>query len=118
MSAEVPALEPSADAMEETIEIVPIEESGQEELPPKPEIPGVSQTKPAAEIELDQEYELVLTPEPETVLPEESEPAATAGPVKPPPLNGSQVLASDQFLADLANEIDQLGIGELTPSFS
>src|SRR6202007_1159630 len=32
--------------------------------------------------------------------------------------NGSQVLASDQFLADLANEIDQLGIGELTPSFS
>jgi tetratricopeptide (TPR) repeat protein len=118
MSAEVPALEPSADAMEETIEIVPIEESGQEELPPKPEIPGVSQPKPAAEIELDQEYELVLTPEPETVLPEESEPAATAGPVKPAPPNGSQVLASDQFLADLANEIDQLGIGELTPSFS
>jgi tetratricopeptide (TPR) repeat protein len=27
-------------------------------------------------------------------------------------------LASDQFLADLANEIDQLGIGELSPEFS
>ena len=33
----------------------------------------------------------------------------------PPPGNS---FASDQFLADLANEIDQLGIGELTPGFS
>jgi pilus assembly protein FimV len=117
MSAEVPALE-SADAMEETIEIIPIEESGQEELPPKPEIPAVSQPEPAAEIELDQEYELILTPEPETEQPEQSEPAATVEPAEPAALGGSQVLASDQFLADLANEIDQLGIGELTPSFS
>jgi tetratricopeptide (TPR) repeat protein len=118
MSAELPAPESSADAAEETIEIIPIEESGKDELPPKPEIPAVSKPEPAAEIELDQEYELVLTPEPETELPEEPEPAATAGPVKPAALSGSQVLASDQFLTDLANEIDQLGIGELTPSFS
>ena len=117
MSAEVPALE-SADAMEETIEIIPIEESGQEELPPKPEIPTVSQPEPAAEIELDQEYELILTSEPESEQPEQSEPAATVEAAKPDALGGSQVLASDQFLADLANEIDQLGIGELTPSFS
>ena len=117
MSAEVPALE-SAHALEETIEIIPIEESGQEELPPKPEIPAVSQPEPAAEIELDQEYELILTPEPETEQPQESEPAAAVEPAKPAALSGSQVLASDQFLADLANEIDQLGIGELTPSFS
>ncbi len=110
MSAEAPAPESSADAGEETIEIIPIEESGKEELPPPP--------APAAEIELDQEYELVLTPEPETEQPQESEPVATAGPVKPAALSGSQVLASDQFLADLASEIDQLGIGELTPSFS
>ena len=117
MSAEVPALE-SADAMEETIEIIPIEESGREELPPKPEIPAGSQLEPAAEIALDQEYELILTPEPEAEQPEKSEPAATAEPAKPAALSGSQVLASDQFLADLANEIDQLGIGELTPAFS
>src|SRR6266481_5227120 len=110
MSAEAPAPESSADAGEETIEIIPIEESGKEELPPPP--------APAAEIELDQEYELVLTPEPETEQPQDSEPVATAGPVKPAALSGSQVLASDQFLADLASEIDQLGIGELTPSFS
>jgi tetratricopeptide (TPR) repeat protein len=117
MSAEVPALE-SADAMEETIEIIPVKESGQEELPPKPEIPAVSQPEPAAEIALDQEYELILTPEPESEQPEQSEPAATVEPAKPAALSGPQVLASDQFLADLANEIDQLGIGELTPSFS
>ena len=118
MSEERPAPESSADAAEESIEIIPIEESGNEELPPKPEIPAASKPEPAAEIELDQEYELVLTPEPETEIPEEPEPAATAEQAKPAALSGSQVLASDQFLADLANEIDQLGIDQLTPSFS
>jgi tetratricopeptide (TPR) repeat protein len=107
------AAEPPA---EETIEI--IEEAGDDQLPPKPEIPAAAQPKPAPEIELDQEYELILTPEPETELPEESATAANAQPARQAALNGSQNLASDQFLADLANEIDQLGIGELTPSFS
>jgi pilus assembly protein FimV len=110
--AELAAEPPS----EETFEI--IEEAGDDQLPPKPEIPAAAQPKPASEIELDQEYELILTPEPEPELPEESAPAASAQPAKQPALNGSQNLASDQFLADLANEIDQLGIGELTPSFS
>ncbi len=108
-----PSVEPTA---EETIEIIPIEEAGEEELPPKPEIPAAAQATAAPEIELDQEYELILTPEPE--LPEESATAANAEPAKQAALNGSRVLESDQFLADLANEIDQLGIGELTPSFS
>jgi pilus assembly protein FimV len=109
--AELAAEPPS----EETIEII---EEADDQLPPKPEIPAAAQPKPAPEIELDQEYELILTPEPEAELPEESAPAANAEPAKQPALNGSQNLASDQFLADLANEIDQLGIGELTPSFS
>jgi tetratricopeptide (TPR) repeat protein len=107
LSAVPPASQPSAEAAEETIEIIPIEEGGDEELP-----------KTAPEIELDQEYELILTPEPEAELPEESTTPANAESAKQSALNGSQVLASDQFLADLANEIDQLGIGELTPSFS
>ncbi len=119
--AEVPASGPSADAEEQTIEIIPVEESGKEDLPPKPEIPArspaASQLEPPVEIELDQEYELILTPEPEAEQPE-STPAAAAEPPKHSAPVGSQVLASDQFLADLANEIDQLGIGELTPSFS
>ena len=110
-----PSAEPTA---EETIEIIPIEEAGEEEIPPKPEIPAASQAKAVPEIELDQEYELILTPESETEPPEESATAANVEPAKQAALNGSQGLASDQFLADLANEIDQLGIGELTPSFS
>jgi pilus assembly protein FimV len=121
MGAEVPALQPPSDPPE-TIEIIPVQESGKEELPPKPEIPAATQlatpqAAAAGEIELDQEYELILSPEQESEQPEPA-PTATAEPPKHAAPSGSQVLASDQFLADLANEIDQLGIGELTPSFS
>jgi tetratricopeptide (TPR) repeat protein len=100
----------------ETIELLPLdEEGGREKLPPRaPEQPPSA--TPAAdlpEIELDQEYELVLTPEPES--PENGTPAE---PDKAINLKASQALSSDQFLADLAHEIDQLGIDRLTPSFS
>jgi len=82
--------------------------------PPAPERPAVPVAavpaapppappvrEPVPPVALDQEYELVLS-EPESAEPEANAPA----------------LASDQFLADLASEIDKLGIGELTPSFS
>jgi tetratricopeptide (TPR) repeat protein len=80
---------------------------------------------PEPEFELDQEYELVLEQEPlvpaydqrppETPIAVPAEPAAQN--VTPAPPAGSG-FASDQFLADLANEIDQLGIGDLAPGFS
>jgi len=81
---------------------------------------------PEPEFELEQEYELVLEQEslvpaydqrpPETpVAPPAPKPVAQNA--APPPPSGSG-FASDQFLADLANEIDQLGIGELSPGFS
>ena len=112
--AQAPALESSSDAAEGTIELIPVQEGGKEELLSKPEIPATQPGTPQAaapeEIELDQEYELILSPE--------QQPEAAAEPPKHAAPGGSQVLASDQFLADLANEIDQLGIGELTPSFS
>jgi tetratricopeptide (TPR) repeat protein len=118
-AAEIPTEETSA-GEEESIEIMPAEESGRDDLPPKPAIhepaPVESQSEAPAEIELDQEYELILTPEPEP--PVESAPSAASGIPKHAAPAGSEALASDQFLADLANEIDQLGIGELTPSFS
>src|SRR6266481_2752198 len=77
-----------------------------------------------AEFELEQEYELVLDAEPlvpaydqrppdKPVAP--PAPAAQNNASKPPSGSG---FASDQFLADLANEIDQLGIDQLTPAFS
>jgi tetratricopeptide (TPR) repeat protein len=85
--------------------------------PPQPSEP---------EFELEQEYELVLEAEPlvpaydqrppETpIAPPKPEPAAKNTAPAPPAGSG---FASDQFLADLANEIDQLGIGGLAPEFS
>src|SRR5262249_41259553 len=78
--------------------------------PPPPPPPPVEKAAPpeaAKEIDLAEEYELVLSPEPD------AEPSLPA----PVPASGN-TLASDQFLSDLADEIDKLGIGELTPSFS
>ena len=78
--------------------------------------PALSVDKPPApahaepDFELDQEYELVLSPEPLVPTYDQKPPGA--------PASNSGGMASDQFLADLANEIDQLGIDELTPSFS
>ena len=64
------------------------------------------------EFELDQEYELVL--EPESLVPaHEQKPPEK--PAAPPAGSGFD---SDQFLADLAKEIDQLGMDGLTPAFS
>jgi tetratricopeptide (TPR) repeat protein len=110
-----PPSKAAADEAEAAIEFIPVEESGKEELPPKPQIPAPQTAKAGSEIELDQEYELVLSPEPETESPED--PATIADPAKSAKL-AEHALASDQFLADLANEIDQLGMDQLTPSFS
>src|SRR5438132_835702 len=127
VSAEAPARIPSeiappetpAPAREETAEFIPVvEESAKEVAPPPPPPPPKSavpkESEPVPEIELDQEYELVLTPEADADAPETTAPAEPET-VK---LGGPQVLASDQFLRDLANEIDQLGMDQLTPSFS
>jgi pilus assembly protein FimV len=78
---------------------------------------------PEPEFEVDQEYELVLDAEPLVPAHEQkppSPPARTRQPepahqnaAPPAPADGS--FASDQFIADLANEIDQLGLGDPTP---
>jgi tetratricopeptide (TPR) repeat protein len=90
---------------EPVIELVEPAPEARQALPPPPE--KVVSPEPVAEIDLAEEYELVLSPEPEPET------------VEPPKLPaGSGALASDQFLSDLADEIDKLGIGELAPSFS
>jgi pilus assembly protein FimV len=81
--------------------------------------------KPEPEFELEQEYELVLDAEPLVPAYDQKPPEHPAAPLEPepaaqnaapsPPAGG---FASDQFLSDLANEIDQLGLDGLTPSFS
>src|SRR5260370_1396531 len=79
---------------------------------PKPKAP-----KP--EFEVDQEYELVLDATPLVPAHEQKPPAGPPAPRKPQsvPQNAAPAaddgFASDQFLADLAKEIDQLGLSAL-----
>ncbi len=83
--------------------------------PPKPSEP---------EFELAQDFELVLESEPLVPAYDQKPPEKPAAPADSVAKNAAAVppagggFASDQFLADLAKEIDQLGIGELAPSFS
>jgi pilus assembly protein FimV len=146
ISAGVPAAEPAKEIHEEVLELPSIFEEepakDAEEVPapaaavpeqpthgskvPAKVIPEAPKT-PEPEFELDQDYELVLDPEalvpaydqkpPEIpVVALEPEPEPIAHNAAAPP--SSSGFASDQFLSDLANEIDQLGIGGLTPAFS
>jgi pilus assembly protein FimV len=106
-----PAEEPAAPA---AAPVAPVE--------PKPvaKVPPPAPKTPEPEFELDQDYELVLDPEP-LVPAYDQKPPEIPVPREPEPFaqNASPAgFASDQFLSDLANEIDQLGIGELTPGFS
>jgi tetratricopeptide (TPR) repeat protein len=93
---------------------------------PAPEVPKKPAKAPEPEFELEQDFELVLDPEPlvpaydqkppETpIAPPQPEPVAQNAAPAPPTGSG---FASDQFLADLANEIDGLELDKLSPSFS
>ncbi|MGB2645664.1 MAG: tetratricopeptide repeat protein [Candidatus Acidiferrum sp.] len=101
--------------------------------PPKPPAPAkppaVPEPAPEPEFELDQDYELVLDQEalvpaydqkppatPIVVREPEPEPAASAKDSAAAPQAGG--FASDQFLADLAKEIDDLGLDALVPTKS
>jgi tetratricopeptide (TPR) repeat protein len=124
---EEPAPAPAED-LPAPVAAVPEPPTAQSE-PPAIEIPDVAPKPAEPEFELDQDYELVLDPEPlvpaydqkppeipVVALEPEPEPEPVAqNAATPPP---ARAFASDQFLADLANEIDQLGIGGLTPAFS
>jgi tetratricopeptide (TPR) repeat protein len=109
------------------LEPAPITEES-EKLPAsaKPKPPQKPPETSEPEFELEQEYELVLDAEPlvpaydqkppeKPLARREPEPVAQNAASAPPAGSG---FASDQFLADLANEIDQLGIGGLAPGFS
>src|SRR6266851_5075518 len=95
---------------------------------PKQVPPAKTPPKPAEtsepEFELEQEYELVLEAEPLVPAYDQRPPEKPIAPPQPAAQNSAPSpptgsgFASDQFLADLANEIDQLGIGELSPGFS
>jgi len=94
--------------------------------PPPP--PAAAPPKvPEPEFEVDQDFELVLDPEPLVPAYDQRPPETPIAPHPPAPEPVAQNaapaakksgFASDQFLSDLASEIDQLGIGGLEPGFS
>jgi pilus assembly protein FimV len=101
---------------------VPREPATQEKYAPPPA------AKPEPEFELQQDFELVLEPEP-LVPAYDQKPPETPIAVPPPepaaahaqnsaPAQPADGFASDQFLADLAKEIDDLGLDALVPSHS
>jgi pilus assembly protein FimV len=105
------------------------------EPPPVPREPAAKEkpapppaAKPEPEFELQQDFELVLEPEP-LVPAYDQKPPETPLAVPPPepaaahaqnsaPAQPADGFASDQFLADLAKEIDDLGLDALVPSHS
>ena len=124
---EKPAIISPADASAVAEFAIPMEPPGVDKTrakapAKKPPVPPPPKA-PEPEFELEQDYELVL--EPESLVPayDQKPPQKPGVPPEPVARNSavppaSSGFASDQFLADLANEIGELGIGELTPSYS
>ncbi len=130
--ARVPDEEQTALAIPEHAEVA---REGQDSTPEEPQ-PARPEAKPEqTELELEQEFELVLEPEelaaphemlsevPPMKTPEPAEDAAVEKiaegkkeKIAEPAL--SPMFSSDQFLTDLAKEIDELGLDELTPTMS
>jgi len=95
---------------------------GHEPALEEPEVALPKTPAPEPEFELENEFELVLEPE-QLVAPHEMlsqiPPAKTPEPAAPvAPASNGQVFSSDQFLTELAKEIDDLGLDELTPAMS
>jgi len=92
------------------------------EQPPAAKIAEPAPKIEEPEFELDQDYELVLDPEPLVPAHDQRPPEIPIVPLEPQPAGRNVApangFASDQFLSDLAAEIDQLGIGELSPGYS
>ena len=138
--AETPATKRSGDIPEhaaetlladEELTALPVPEhaevasEGHEPALEAPEVALPGAPVPEAELELDHEFELVLEPEqlaaPHEMLsqippPKNPEPKVPAEPV--PAASNGNVFSSDKFLSDLAKEIDDLGLDELTPALS
>jgi tetratricopeptide (TPR) repeat protein len=109
---EIPLEEPPAKRPAEVSAVGKSKEKPAQKTPQKP--PKAAEP----EFELDQEYELVLETEPLVPAYDQKPPEKPVGQNKsaaPPAGSGFE---SDQFLADLAKEIDQLGMDSLAPAFS
>jgi len=74
----------------------------------KPTAPPAAPVQSEPEFELEQDYELVIAPEPLV-------PAFEQRPPEHPVAAAPSALSADQFLADMATELDDMGIDQLAP---
>jgi tetratricopeptide (TPR) repeat protein len=116
LSAELAAATPpaSAEPQDEPIAISFDEApAAPHPIPSKAALPPPPPATLEPEFELEQDYELVITPEPLV-------PAFEQKPPEPPPVAAKPAasLSADQFLADMVSEIDELGIDQLAPASS
>jgi hypothetical protein len=124
---EAPAAEISAELATPAVEARPAKPAAKTPVaPPKPPVSAKppAPAPPEPEFELEQDFELVLSPEPLVPAYDQrppEKPPVSAKPPEPVGAKNSTVapaagnFSTDDLLADLANEIDQLGLGEFTP---
>jgi len=114
----LPGEEPTALPVPEHAQIA---SEGHEPALEEPQVALPKTPSPEPEFDVDQEFELVLEPEavvpPHEMLsqmPPGKEPGAGKTGTQAPA--NANVFGSDEFLSDLAKEIDELGLGQLTPN--
>lgn len=103
-SAHPPAAEPDDEPV-----AMSFEEAPKAAAPPPPSakpaaVPPPQAKQPEPEFELEQDYELVIAPEP----------LVPAFDQKPP--EKSPAMSADQFLSDMVSELDEMGIDQLAPA--
>ncbi|HWZ96835.1 MAG TPA: tetratricopeptide repeat protein [Candidatus Dormibacteraeota bacterium] len=109
-SAPRPASEPDEEPVAMSFEEPPVAAAP----PPPPAKPmsvppaAVPVPQPEPEFELQQDYELVITPEPLV-------PAFEQKPPEQPVAKAPASMSADQFLADMVSELDEMGIDQLAP---
>ncbi len=114
LSVELAAAPPPAAEGEDERVAMSFEEAPVAAAPPPPARPKPAAAPqpplklPEPELELEQDYELVIAPEP----------LVPAFDQKPPDSHGTAAMSSDQFLSDMAGELDEMGFDKLVPAQS
>jgi pilus assembly protein FimV len=114
LSAELAAVPPPASDSEDEPVAMSFDEAPVAAAPPPPPAPAKPAAAPAApvqpesEFELEQDYELVIAPEPLV-------PAFDQRPPEQPVAKAPASMSADQFLSDMASELDEMGIDKLAP---
>ncbi|MBS1840571.1 MAG: tetratricopeptide repeat protein [Acidobacteria bacterium] len=115
LSAELASAPPPAPQADDEPVAMSFEEKPAAAPPPPPPPPAPAKPKaaqapppkqPEPELELEQDYELVLAPEP----------LVPAFDQKPPDTRAPAAMSADQFLSDMASELDEMGIDKLAPA--